>query len=113
MIWEALFWLSAFGVFYAFVGYPLAIGVLAYVKPSLIAKENIAPSVSLIICVYNEEAVIQEKIENSLALDYPKDKIEIIVASDCSTDRTNQIVSEYLNRGINLLTLSDRKGKTA
>ena len=114
MAWlEAIFWLSAFGVFYAFVGYPLAIGVLAYVKPSLIARENIAPSVSLIICVYNEQAVIQEKIENSLALDYPKEKLEVIVASDCSTDRTNQIATEYANRGVRLLTLPERKGKTA
>ena len=114
MAWlEAIFWLSAFGVFYAFVGYPLAIGVLAYVKPSLIARENIAPSVSLIICVYNEEAVIQEKIENSLALDYPKEKLEVIVASDCSTDRTNQIATEYANKGVRLLTLPERKGKTA
>ena len=113
MIWEALFWLSAFGVFYAFVGYPLAIGILAGVSPRPVKKESITPKVSLIICAYNEDAVIREKIENSLKLDYPKERLEVIVASDCSTDRTNQIVSEYANRGVRLLTLPERKGKTA
>ena len=113
MIWEALFWLSAVGVLYAFVGYPLAIGFLARVSPRPIRKGSIAPKVSLIICVYNEEAVIREKIENSLTLDYPKAQLEIIVASDCSTDRTNQIVSEYAEQGVRLLTLPERKGKTA
>ena len=113
MVWEALFWLSAFGVFYAFAGYPLTIGLLAWVSPKPVKKDGIAPKVSVIICAYNEEAVIGEKIENSLALDYPKEQIEIIVASDCSTDRTDQIVSEYAGRGVRLLTLTERKGKTA
>ena len=113
MVWEALFWLSAFGVFYAFAGYPLTIGLLARVSPKPVKKDGIAPKVSVIICAYNEEAVIGEKIENSLALDYPKEQLEIIVASDCSTDRTDQIVAEYAGRGVRLLTLPERKGKTA
>jgi cellulose synthase/poly-beta-1,6-N-acetylglucosamine synthase-like glycosyltransferase len=113
MVWEALFWLSVFGAFYAFVGYPLTIGLLARVSPKPVKKDGIAPKVSVIICVYNEEAVMREKIENSLVLDYPKDRLEIIVASDCSTDRTDQIVSEYEERSVRLLTLPERKGKTA
>lgn len=113
MVWETLFWLSSFGVFYAFAGYPLTIGLLARVSPKPVKKDGIAPKVSVIICAYNEEAVIGEKMENSLALDYPKEQLEIIVASDCSTDRTDQIVAEYAGRGVRLLTLTERKGKTA
>ena len=74
--------------------------------------ETYQPTVSLIIAAYNEEGVIGEKIENSLKLDYPKDKLEIIVFSDASTDRTDEIVKSYANRGVKLLRIEGRKGKT-
>jgi cellulose synthase/poly-beta-1,6-N-acetylglucosamine synthase-like glycosyltransferase len=108
-----IFWLSTLAIVYTYVGYPLFIGILAGIFPMPLRKEKITPKVSLIICAYNEEFVMREKIENSLALDYPKDRLEIIVASDCSTDRTDQIVSENAGRGVRLLTLTERKGKTA
>jgi len=73
---------------------------------------NYLPTVSLIIAAYNEEAVIGKKVENSLRLDYPKDKLEIIVFSDASTDRTDEIVKGYADRGVKLLRIEGRKGKT-
>lgn len=110
---EIAFLFAILGVTYTFVGYPIFMWGLANVRPQPVVKKDISPRVSLIITAYNEEAVIREKLENSLALDYPKEQIEIIVASDCSTDRTDQIVSEYAGRGVRLLTLTERKGKTA
>jgi len=70
-----------------------------------------APSVSLIITAYNEERRIREKIENSLSLDYDKRKLEIIVASDCSDDLTDDIVREYEDRGVRLVRAEERLGK--
>jgi cellulose synthase/poly-beta-1,6-N-acetylglucosamine synthase-like glycosyltransferase len=82
-------------------------------------KLKIMPSVTLIVAAHNEERVIKEKIENSLELDYPKDKLEIIVASDASTDRTNEIVRQYekmentiAHPRVILNARTERKGKS-
>lgn len=69
------------------------------------------PSVTLITTVHNEETRIEEKIRNTLSLDYPREKLEIIIASDGSTDRTNPIVKTYCDKGIKLLHISERGGK--
>ena len=84
-----------------------------FIKRKEILPENLenAPFVSLIIAVYNEEKVIRAKLENSLRLNYPEKKLEIIVASDGSTDRTNEIVRSFENRGIKLYQY-ERVGKT-
>jgi len=70
------------------------------------------PTVSIVVAAYNEEKVIEAKIHNMLALDYPKDKLEIIIGSDGSTDRTNEIVSAYREQEIQLINYTDRGGKT-
>ncbi len=108
-----IFWLSIFIVIYVYLGYPLIIGILAVFLRKPINKADIEPSVSLIIVAYNEEDVIREKIENSLGLDYPEDKLEIIVASDGSTDRTNEIVGEYSSQGVLLNALTPNGGPTS
>jgi cellulose synthase/poly-beta-1,6-N-acetylglucosamine synthase-like glycosyltransferase len=113
MGWEVLFWCSLFFVVYAFVGYPITIGLLAHMFPSPVARGDCRSKVILVICAYNEESVIREKIENSLALDYPKQQLEVVVVSDCSSDKTDQIVSEYEADGVRLLRLPERRGKTA
>ncbi|MGB7933035.1 MAG: glycosyltransferase [Gammaproteobacteria bacterium] len=69
------------------------------------------PALSLIITVHNEEARIHEKLENTLLLDYPKDLLEIIVASDCSSDLTDSIVGSFCDKGVRLVRADDRKGK--
>ena len=68
---------------------------------------------TVVISAYNEEKAIRRKLENTLALDYPADKLEVIVASDCSTDRTHDIVRELEPRGVRLVVLPERAGKTA
>jgi len=69
--------------------------------------------VSLLIPAYNEEAHIEQKLRNSLALDYPRERLEIVVASDGSTDRTNVIVKQFQGQGIRLLEMRDNIGKSA
>jgi cellulose synthase/poly-beta-1,6-N-acetylglucosamine synthase-like glycosyltransferase len=76
-------------------------------------KQEITPSVSVIISAYNEEAVIDQKVRNALALDYPEDHLEVIVSSDGSTDRTNKIVSEIQDHRLTLFAFPERVGKTA
>lgn len=87
--------------------------LLFFIRSKKVDVKDIEPSATLIISAYNEEKNIREKIENSLSVDYPKDKLQVIVVSDASTDRTDEIVKEYSNKGIELLRLTTRKGKTA
>jgi len=109
-----LFFLLIFIIFYVYVGYPVIISAIAAIRKRTVQKrDDFEPSVSLIIAAFNEEDVIEEKIKNSLALDYPKDKLEIIVFSDASTDRTDEIVKQYQNEGVILIQLTGRRGKTA
>jgi glycosyltransferase involved in cell wall biosynthesis len=109
---ELAFWCSVLFVLYAYVGYPGALQLLSHFRNRPIRKAAITPPVSFIVTAYNEEARIREKIENTLALRYPAPLLEIIVASDCSTDRTDDIVREYSHR-IRLVRASERSGKEA
>lgn len=100
-------------IVYTYSGYPLLLFFISLVVRHEIKKEPITPLVTLIISAYNEEKHIAEKIENSLALRYPKEQLEIIVSSDCSTDKTNEIVMGYADRGIILFNAKKRSGKSA
>jgi glycosyltransferase involved in cell wall biosynthesis len=108
-----LFWFSALMIFYAYFGYPLILLLLSVFKSSTPTKTSAGhkPKVSFIITAYNEEARIEEKIKGALEQDYPKDRLEIIVASDCSTDRTDEIVKAYEREGVRLVRAPERKGK--
>lgn len=105
------FWVSLFFIFYAYIGYPLLLMFLSFFKNRPVKKMSITPNVSFIITAYNEEKRIQKKIENTLKQDYPAEKLEIIVASDCSTDQTDSIVSSFRNSGVKLIRSPERKGK--
>ena len=109
---ELIFWTSFAVIFYVYAGYPLILAAMALRAKPTGSDENYLPSVSLIIAAYNEAKVIREKLENSLALDYPSDRLEIIVASDGSTDDTSKIVERYSDRGIILHKVNPRGGKT-
>lgn len=108
-----IFWVSAGAVFYTYFGYPVLLSLAAKAWKKEIRKGDIFPHVSLIIAAYNEEKTIEEKIKNCLGLDYPKDKIEIIVASDCSTDKTDEIVRRFEPDKVKLSRSQERRGKTA
>ncbi len=109
------FWFCVFAVFYSYVGYPILLWFISLVKwdKQEIQPRKIKPKVSLLISVYNEEEVIEEKLLNSLALSYPKDLFEIVVISDGSTDRTDQIVTRYAAQAVTLRSYEGRIGKTA
>lgn len=109
-----VFGLSVALVAYTMLIYPaLAVLLAAIIRRSIRRGENAdSPTVCFIIAAYNEEAVIAGKIEQTLKLDYPRDRLEIVVASDGSTDRTDAIVREYADRGVRLFRCEDRLGKT-
>ena len=108
-----VFIILIFILFYIYFGYPILLFLISIFKKNKIKiSEDYFPSVSLIIAAYNEEKVIEEKIKNSLNIDYPKNKFEIIIFSDSSTDRTDEIVKKYKKEGIKLVRIEGRKGKT-
>ncbi|NOT48363.1 MAG: glycosyltransferase, partial [Acidobacteria bacterium] len=110
---QIVFFASAALILYVYVGYPLLVFLFSRIRPKAVLKGEIKPSVSFIITAFNEERDIRDKIENTLLLDYPKEKLEIIVASDCSSDATDEIVKEFDGRGVRLVRQSHRGGKTA
>lgn len=113
-----LFGFSVFFVFYAMVGYPLLLMLLdKFIKPPKLKIDNtLEPTVSYMIVAHNEEKIIKEKLMNALELDYPKEKIDIVVASDNSTDSTNLIVEDFIKKHpyskIRLVCSKEHKGKT-
>lgn len=111
---EILFWLCVGAMAYVYVGYPLLLFAVSRVVQRRVAKAPITPTVTMVIAAYNEEPAIAKKLENSLALDYPADKLDIVVASDGSSDGTNRIVREFAARFPDRVTLLDlpRGGKT-
>jgi glycosyltransferase involved in cell wall biosynthesis len=113
MLVEMAFWLSCGLVFYAYCGYPLALWVMSFFRSREVLKADIHPAVTLVITAYNEEHRIADKLENTLALSYPRSLLEIVVASDCSLDRTDDIVRSYADRGVSLIRASERRGKEA
>ncbi len=108
-----LFFFSMFAASFSYFIYPLILLFARLFKSSStsIKQEKDLPSLSLIITVHNEQQRISKKLENSLKIDYPKEKLEIIVASDCSTDETDQIVLRMVDRGIKLIRADVHKGK--
>jgi cellulose synthase/poly-beta-1,6-N-acetylglucosamine synthase-like glycosyltransferase len=108
-----LFWLSTLAVIYTYLGYPIVITILARILNRPVHIAPIWPTVSLIIPAYNEERIIAQKLDNSLALDYPREKLEIVVVSDGTTDRTNEVVRAYVDKGIRLFFEPPRRGKIA
>jgi len=113
MIWDLLFYLCLTAIIYIYGGYPILIGALALFRAKPVRKADYVPTVSILIAAYNEEEYIENTIRNKLELDYPREKIEIIVVSDCSEDRTDEIVDKYADQGVRLLRQEPRAGKTA
>ena len=100
-------------IIYAFIGYPAFLAILSIIfKHTVIKRDRTDFTVTLIIAAYNEENIIREKLLNSLQLDYPSHNIEIIVSSDGSTDKTDEIVKSFKEQGIKLNRVEGRKGKT-
>lgn len=115
-----IFWASLFIIFYSYIGYGILLWIILRIKSVFSSKnrepgtgkpEPAWPAVALVVAAYNEEDFILQKIENTLALDYPKDKLELLFITDGSSDNTPAIISRY--PGILLLHQPERRGKVA
>ncbi len=111
------FWLCTALMMYAYAVYPLLIGTAARIfgRPETppLAEEETPPRLSILIAAHNEQAVIEDRIRNALALDYPTDRLEIVVASDGSTDQTEHLVGLFADRGVRLIAFPSCRGKSA
>jgi cellulose synthase/poly-beta-1,6-N-acetylglucosamine synthase-like glycosyltransferase len=110
---EALFWILAGVLAYVYAGYPLLLALIDRLgarRP--VHHADTKPTVTLVVSAFNEEEVIAEKLRNSLAMDYPLDRLQIIVVSDASEDATDEIVGTFGDRNVELLRMPGRSGKT-
>ena len=104
------FWLSVAFLAYVYAGFPLLVALVGWLRRRGVRTAPVSPRVSLIIAAYNEEAVIGERLENALALDYPPDRLQVLVAADGCSDATEAVARKYADRGVEVLSLP-RQGK--
>jgi cellulose synthase/poly-beta-1,6-N-acetylglucosamine synthase-like glycosyltransferase len=110
---EIIFLLSAMALVYTYAGYPALIALISTLRPRRVTHRDITPPLTVIITAHNEERALTGKLANTLALDYPRELMEIIVASDCSNDRTDEIAQSFHSQGVILHRQPQRLGKTA
>ena len=109
---EAVFWLAAAAVFYSYGGYPLLLALAARLRPAPpVRRGDEAKPLSVVIVAHNEQEQIGRKLDNCLSLDYPPDRLEVLVASDGSTDLTEEIVERRVSERVRLLRLPGPAGK--
>ena len=115
---KTTFWIFLFLTFYTYIGYGIILYVIIRIKRIIIQKqkqilqsETDLPEVTMLICAYNEQNIVKMKMENIGALDYPKDKLHIMWATDGSTDSTNEYLKAYPS--IQITFHPERRGKTA
>jgi glycosyltransferase involved in cell wall biosynthesis len=106
---ETIFFLSLFLLLYPTAGYPLTLIMIYTLRHFSVARKRYSGKVSVIITAHNEEKLIAKKLENTLSQDFPRERLEVLVASDFSTDSTDAIVGRYAHRGV-LLVRPDRRG---
>ena len=116
---KVLFWLCLFIVFYTYLGYGILLYLIIRIKrlvkgrpaPTPMPSDEELPTMTLMICAYNEQDVVAEKMENTRALDYPKDKFRVMWVTDGSNDRTNELLAAYPE--VDIVYSPERRGKTA
>jgi poly-beta-1,6-N-acetyl-D-glucosamine synthase len=113
LVFEILFWFTIILILSTYFFYPLVLAIFSKIFPYKLIKGEYYPEVSIIISAYNEERHIEQKIKNTLSIDYPKDKMEIIVGSDGSLDKTTELAEKYKSHGIKVLDFKINRGKTA
>lgn len=108
-----LFCLCLAAIAYVYLGYPLFLWLGAFGRRRLFRRGTARPSVSMIVAAHNEESAIEAKLQNLLALYYPRDLVETLIGSDGSSDRTEDIVREFTHEGVGLISFPMQQGKTA
>jgi cellulose synthase/poly-beta-1,6-N-acetylglucosamine synthase-like glycosyltransferase len=109
---KVVFWLAALLLFYVYAGYPLLLAIIGLFVRRRRPEAGYTPRISVLIAAYNEEAAIERKLQQTLALEYPPEKLEVLVLSDCSTDRTDEIVKAFPDSRVRLVRMPERRGKT-
>jgi cellulose synthase/poly-beta-1,6-N-acetylglucosamine synthase-like glycosyltransferase len=104
---------AAFLLLYVYAGYPLLLALIGLFVRGKRPEQGHYPLLSVLIAAYNEEDAIAEKLNQTLALEYPKDKLEVLVLSDCSSDKTDEIVKSYPDSRVRLVRMAERRGKTS
>src|SRR3954470_14465832 len=110
---ETLFWLSFLFICYVYFGYPVLLALARQVMSRRIRKQYWEPPVSIVIAAYNERERLEKKIQNCLSLDYPKDKLQIIVSLDGSTDGSEFLVRGFASQGVTVVKSRSHRGKAA
>jgi cellulose synthase/poly-beta-1,6-N-acetylglucosamine synthase-like glycosyltransferase len=105
------FGLSSATLAYIYIGYPLAIGLVARRRARPVRRAPILPTVSLVVAAHDEARRLARKLDDCLALDYPRERLEIVVASDGSTDGTVAVAGRYAGAGVRVLAFAPRRGK--
>ncbi len=116
---KIVFWIALFIVFYTYIGYGILLYIIIRLKrlfvgrphESVLPADEELPTMTLMICAYNEEDIVKEKMANTLALDYPKDKFRIMWVTDGSNDHTNELLAAYPE--VDIVFSPERRGKTA
>jgi len=108
---EMLFWISVAAILYTYLGYPVAVSLLARLRSRQISKSEIRPTVSIVIACHNEQEYIERRINNLIECEYPPGLREIIMVSDGSTDLTAEIARRYFSYGVKLFAYDDQRGK--
>jgi biofilm PGA synthesis N-glycosyltransferase PgaC len=108
---KLLFWSSASLIFLAYVGYPISMYFRARLWPRPVHRRNIFPRVSIVLAAHNEQKNLPRKLLNLATLDYPADRLEVIVVSDGSTDETNKIANAWRNSRHRAVILPEHRGK--
>ena len=108
---KLLFWLAVTTIIYVYIGYPVLIYLLSLFYKKPVRGKYVYPTVSLIVSAYNEEKNIEKKIISLLSLEYPEERMEILIGSDGSTDRTDEIIYKYTNSRLKLFRQEKRQGK--
>lgn len=112
MLAKIIFFGAALTLFYVYAGYPVLLGLLALFSRRARPQPGYTPNISILIAACNEEANIRQKLKQTLDLDYPAEKMEILVLSDGSQDRTDEIVQQFGDPRVRLIRIPQRQGKT-
>lgn len=114
IIAKIIFWSIVFLILHTYIFYPIILFILPKRKRKMdTAAASPLPRVSILISVYNEERIVRQRIENLLALDYPRENVEILIGSDGSSDATNDIAHAFAGQGVVLSAFSERRGKAS
>jgi cellulose synthase/poly-beta-1,6-N-acetylglucosamine synthase-like glycosyltransferase len=113
MGWLVLFWIAALLLAYVHAGYPILMGALARLRPRPPAAADILPSISIVVVAHDEGRQVRGRLENLLCLDYPRDRLEIVLGSDGSTDGTVGEALGFEKDGVRVAAFPERRGKAA